>query len=63
MIHREHSGYYLTNVETKNYNVMISGENLFDQPIKNNKVIYENARKICTASGDDYTTGSLLDYP
>ena len=58
-----HSGYYLPNVEIKNYNVMINGENFFDKPIKNNKVTYENIRKICTGSGDDYTTGSLLDYP
>ena len=29
-----HFGYYLTNVEIKNYNVMINGENFFDQPIK-----------------------------
>ena len=25
-----HTGYYLPNVETKNYNVMINGENFFD---------------------------------
>ena len=35
----------------------------FDQPIKNNKVTYENIRKIYTGSGDDYTVGSLLSYP
>ena len=29
-----HSGYYLPNVEIKNYIVMINGENFFDQPIK-----------------------------
>ena len=40
---------------------MINGENFFDQPIKNNKVTYENLRKIATGQGDDYTTG-LLDY-
>ena len=33
------------------------------QPIKNDKVTYENIRKICTGFGDDYTTGCLLDYP
>ena len=33
-----HSGYYLPNVEIKNYNGMINGEKLFDQPIKNKKV-------------------------
>ena len=58
-----HSDYYLLNVEIKDYNIMINGENLFDQPIKNNKVTYENIRKIATGQGDDYTTGCLLDYP
>ena len=33
-----------------------------DQPIKNNKVTYENIRNIATGQGDDYTTGCLLDY-
>ena len=56
-------GYYLPNVEVKDYNVMINGENFFDQPIKNDKVTYENITKICTGSGDNYTTDSLLDYP
>ena len=57
-----HSGYYLPNVEIKNYNFMINRENFFDQPIKNNKVTYENIRKIATGREDDYTTGCLLDY-
>ena len=35
----------------------------FDQPMKNNKVTYENIGKIATGQGDDYTTGCLLDYP
>ena len=48
-----HSGYYLPNVEIKNYNVMINGEKFLDQPIKNNKVTYENYRKIATGQGDD----------
>ena len=58
-----HPGYYLPNVVIKNYNAMINGENVFDQPIKNNKVTYENIRKIATGQGDDYATGCLLDYP
>ena len=58
-----HSGYYLPNVEIKKYNVMINGENVFDQPIKSNKVTYENIRKIATGQGDDYATVCLLDYP
>ena len=40
---------------------MINGENFFDQPIKNNKITYNNIRKIAT--GDDYATSCLLDYP
>ena len=42
---------------------MINGENIFDQPIKNNKVTYENIRKNATGQGDYYTTSCLLDYP
>ena len=30
--------YYLLNVETKDYNVMIDGKNFFEQPIKNSKI-------------------------
>ena len=37
-------------------------KNFFDQLIKNNKITYENIRKIATGQGDDYTTGCLLDY-
>ena len=40
---------------------MINGENVFDQPIKNNKVKYENIRKIATGQEDDCTTGCLLN--
>ena len=55
--------YNLPTVEIKDYNILINGEQFFDQPIKNNKVTYENIRKIATGQGDDYTTGSFLDYP
>ena len=52
----------IPNIEIKDYNVMIDGKNFFDQPVKNDKVTYENIRKIATGQGDDYTTGCLLDY-
>ena len=55
--------YYLPTVEIKDYNIMINGENFFDQPIQNKKVTYDNIRKIATGQGDDYTTGCFLDYP
>ena len=54
--------YNLPNVEIKDYNVMIDGKNFFDQPVKNDKITYENIRKIATGQGDDYITGCLLDY-
>ena len=60
---RSDDEYYLPTVEIKDYNIVINGENFFDQPIKNNKITYDNIRKIATGQGDDYTTGCLLDYP
>ena len=48
-------------MEIKDYNVMIDGKNVFDQPVKNNKVTYENIGKIATGQGDDFTAGCLLD--
>ena len=33
-----HSGYYLPNVEIKNYNIVINSENFFDQPIKKSNI-------------------------
>ena len=58
-----HSTYYLPKVEIKNCNVMVDGRNIFDQPINSINKTYENIRKIATGKGDDYRTGSLLDYP
>ena len=54
--------FYFPTVEIKDYNIMINGENFFDEPIKKNKVTYKNIRKSATGQGDDYTTGCLLDY-
>ena len=41
---------------------MIDARNFFDHPLKNDKITYENVRKIATGHGDDYATGCLLDY-
>ena len=45
--------YCFPNVEIKDYNDMIDGKNFFDQPVKNNKITYENIRKIANGQGDD----------
>ena len=54
--------YYISNIEIKDYNVMIDGKNFFDQPINSMLKTYENIRKIAIGQGNDYTTGCLLDY-
>ena len=41
---------------------MIYGRNVFDQPVKNNKITYEKIRKIATVQGDDYRTCCFLGY-
>ena len=46
----------------KNYNVMIDGNNFFDQPVESDMRTCDNILKIATGKEDDYTTGCLLDY-
>ena len=41
---------------------MIDAKIFFDQPVKNDKLTYENIRKVATGERDDYTTGCLIDY-
>ena len=53
--------YYLPTVEIK-INVMIDGQNFFDQPVKNKLITYSSIRKTTTVQAGDYTTGCLLDY-
>ena len=43
-------------VEIKDYNFMMGGINLFNQPIDSMAKTYENIRKIATRQGHDYTT-------
>ena len=57
-----HSPYYLPKVEITDYNVMIDGRNLFDQPINSMIKTNKNIRQIATGQGDHCTTGCLLDY-
>ena len=41
---------------------MKDGQSIFDRPVRNVLIKYDNIRKIATGQGDDYTTGYLLDY-
>ena len=36
------TGYFLSKVEIKDYNVMIDGKNFFDQPAKSDLKIFDN---------------------
>ena len=42
---------------------MIDWKSFFDQPVKIDLKTCDNIQKFATGQGDDYTTGSLLDYP
>ena len=41
---------------------MIDRQNVFDQPIRNDLITYDNIWKVATGQGDDYTTGCLVVY-
>ena len=47
---------------SRNKGVWVDGWNLFDQPVKNDFITYDNIRKIATGQGDDFIIGCLLDY-
>ena len=40
---------------------MMDGQNVFDQPARNDLITYDNIGKTVTGQGDDYTTSCLLD--
>ena len=54
------SNYYVPNVETKDFNVLIDGKSFFDLPVKNEEEAYE--KLIDVSNNNDYTTGDLLDF-
>ena len=54
--------YYLPTIDLNKYNVVIDGRNFYDNPIESD---IEKYRELCekrTGKGEDYPTGSLLDY-
>ena len=57
-----YTGYFYTKLETKDYTVMIDGQNVLDELAKNYLKAYYNMIKISTGQLDHYTTGCLLDY-
>ena len=54
--------YYLPTIDLTKYNVIIDRGNFYDNPIENYVEKYRELKKVMTGKGEDYTTGSLLDY-
>ena len=48
--------YYLSRIDLEKYNVIIDGRNFYDNPIE------RELKKVMIGKGEDYTTGSLLDF-
>ena len=54
------SDYYVSNVEIKDFNILIDGKSFFDLPVKSEEEAYEKI--IDMSNNNDYTTGNLLDF-
>ena len=54
--------YYLLRIDLNKYNVIIDGRNFYDNPVEDDTEKYRELKKVMIEKGEDYTTGSLLDY-
>ena len=54
--------YYLPRIGLNKYNVIIYGRNFYDNPIESDIEKYRELKKVMIGKGEDYTTGSLLDF-
>ena len=54
--------YYLPRIDLEKYNVIIDGRNFCDNPIESDIEKYRELKKVMIGKGEDYTTGSLLDF-
>ena len=62
VLRNSHRKYFLPRINIRDYNILIDGRNFYDQNISDHFKRYEELRKVMTGRGEDYTTGSLLDY-
>ena len=53
------SNYYVPNIKTKEFNVLIDRKGFFDLPVKSEEEAYEKIIEV--SNNNDYTTGNLLD--
>ena len=54
--------YYLPRISLNKYNVIIDGRNFYDNPIESDIEKYRELKKVMIGKGEDYTTGSVLDF-
>ena len=54
------SDYYVSNVEIKDFNVLIDGKFFFDLPVKTEEEAYEKIMDM--SNNNDYTASNLLDF-
>ena len=54
--------YYLPRIDLNKYNVIIDGRNFYDNPIESDIEKYREFKKVMIGKGEDYATGSLLDF-
>ena len=54
--------YYLPRIDLEKYNVIIDGRNFYDNPIESYIEKYRELKKVMIGKGEDYTTGSMLDF-
>ena len=54
--------YYLPRIDLEKYNVIIDARNFYDNPIESDIEKYRELKKLMIRKGEDYTTGSLLDF-
>ena len=54
--------YYLPRIDLNKYNVIIDGRNFYDNPVESDIEKYRELKRVMIGKGEDYTTGSLLDY-
>ena len=54
--------YYLPRIDLEKYNVITDGRSFYDNPIESYIEKYRELKKVMIRKGEDYTTGSLLDF-
>ena len=54
--------YYLPRIGLNKYNVIIDGRSFYDNPFESDTEKYRELKKLMIGKGEDYTTGSLLDF-